>query len=62
MCQTDAQTDGQTDEIAIASTALAMRALRCAVKTEMLRRNGLVIKSVESVLRPEGIVDGGKDL
>ena len=28
---TDRQTDGQTDEIAIASTALAMRALRCAV-------------------------------
>ena len=24
------------------------------IKTEMLRRNGPVIKSVESVLRPEG--------
>ena len=29
---TDRQTDGQTDGIAVASTALAMRALRCAVK------------------------------
>jgi len=47
-------TDGQTDRIAIASTALAMRALRRAVKTEILRRKGPVIKSVESVLRPEG--------
>jgi len=31
--QTDVRTDGQTDGIAIASTALAMRALRRAVKT-----------------------------
>ena len=31
--RTDGQTDRQTDGIAIASTALAMRALRCAVKT-----------------------------
>jgi len=30
--QTDGQTDGQMDGIAVASTALAMRALRCAVK------------------------------
>jgi len=30
---TDRRTDGQTDGIAIASTALAMRALRRAVKT-----------------------------
>jgi len=30
---TDRQTDGQTDGIAVASTALAMRALRRAVKT-----------------------------
>jgi len=29
----DVQTDGQTDGIAVASTALAMRALRRAVKT-----------------------------
>jgi len=29
---TDGQTDGQTDEIVVASTALAMRALRRAVK------------------------------
>jgi len=29
----DRQTDGRTDGIAIASTALAMRALQCAVKT-----------------------------
>jgi len=28
----DGQTDGQTDEIAVASTALAMQALRRAVK------------------------------
>jgi len=50
----DRQTDGQTDGIAVASTALAMRALRRAVKIEMLRRNGPVVKSVESVLRLEG--------
>ena len=31
--QTDRQTDGQADGIAVASTALAMRALRRAVKT-----------------------------
>ena len=31
--QTDVRTDGQTDGIAVASTALAMRALRRAVKT-----------------------------
>ena len=31
-----------------------MRTLRRAVKTEMLRRNGPVVKSVESVLRLEG--------
>ena len=31
-----------------------MRALRRAVKTEMLRRNGPIVKSVESVLRLEG--------
>ena len=30
---TDVRTDGQTDGIAVASTALAMRALRRAVKT-----------------------------
>jgi len=30
---TDRQTDGQTDGIAVASTALAMRALRRAVKS-----------------------------
>ena len=30
----DGQTDGRTDEIAIANTVLAMRALRRAVKTE----------------------------
>ena len=29
----DRQTDGRTDGIAVASTALAMRALRRAVKT-----------------------------
>ena len=34
--QTDRETDGQTDGIAIASTVLAMRALRCAVKKEEL--------------------------
>jgi len=32
--QTDGQTDGRTDGIAIANTALAMRALHHAVKTE----------------------------
>ena len=30
---TDRQTDGQTDGFAVANTALAMRALRRAVKT-----------------------------
>jgi len=42
--------DGQTDGIAVA-TGLAKRH---AVKTEMLRRNGPVVKSVESVVRLEG--------
>jgi len=32
---TDRQTDGRTDGIAIANTALAMRALRRAVKTNI---------------------------
>jgi len=31
--QTDVLTDGRTDEIAVANTALAMRALRRAVKS-----------------------------
>ena len=31
--QTDRRTDGRTDGIAVASTVLAKRALRCAVKT-----------------------------
>jgi len=34
--QTNRQTDGQTDGTAIASTALAMRALRHAVKTKVM--------------------------
>jgi len=51
--QTDRRTDGQTDGIAVASTALALRALRRAVKTEMLRRNGPIVKFVESVLSLE---------
>jgi len=51
-------TDGQTDRhrIAIASTPLAMPALRRAVKKRrcsVLRRNGPVLKSMESVLRLE---------
>ena len=33
---TDRQTDGQTDGIAVDRTALAMRALRRAVKTDYL--------------------------
>jgi len=33
---TDGRTDGRTDGIAVASTALAMRALRRAVKMEVL--------------------------
>ena len=32
---TDGRTDGQTDGIAVANTALAMRALRRAVKTKL---------------------------
>ena len=36
---TDRRTDGQTDGIAVASTALAMRALRRAVKNEL---NGIL--------------------
>jgi len=59
--QTDGQTVGRTDGIAVANTALAMRALRRAVKTEMLRRNGSVVKSVQSVLRLERSL-WGKDL
>ena len=34
---TDGRTDGQTDGIAVASTALAMRALRRAVKSNALQ-------------------------
>jgi len=37
--QTDRRTDGPTDGIAVASTTLAMRALRCAVKTVEHRRS-----------------------
>ena len=36
---TDGRTDGQIDGIAVASTALAMRALRRAVKTENTDNN-----------------------
>jgi len=35
--RTDRQTDGQTDGTAVASTALAMRALRRAVKNQAAR-------------------------
>ena len=38
---TDGQTDGQTDGIAIASAALAMRALRRDVKTEGIKLLGV---------------------
>ena len=38
---TDRRTDRQTDGIAIASTALAMRALRCAVKTSKKFTKGI---------------------
>jgi len=39
------QTDGAENR--------TFRSSLCAVKTKMLRRNGPVVKSVESVLRPE---------
>ena len=39
---TDRRTDGQTDGIAVASTALAMRALRSAVKRSYRRRTWTV--------------------
>ena len=39
--QTDGRTDGQTDGIAIANTALAMRALRRAVKTTNKNYDGI---------------------
>jgi len=38
---TDKQTGGQTDGIAVASTALAMRALRRAAKTDICLENCL---------------------
>jgi len=49
--QTDGQTDRQTDGIAVASTALAMRALRRAVKTvrPMLSNRCLACLSVTLV-------------
>ena len=49
---TDRRTDGQTDGIAIASTALAMRALRRAVKITGLHYsvNLLVLLAVEKVI------------
>jgi len=37
--RTDTQMDGQTDGIAVASTALAKRALRHAVKMYLLNKN-----------------------
>ena len=40
---TDGRTDGQTDGIAIASTALAMRALRRAVKTQTFDPNPTIV-------------------
>jgi len=40
-------TDGQTDGIAVASTALAMRALRRAVKTTLIIVDSCVRKSAE---------------
>ena len=36
--RTDGQTDGQTDGIVVASTALAVRALRVAVKMQRSER------------------------
>ena len=47
--RTDRRTDGRTDGIAVASTALAMRALRRAVKTSLdfneARDDGVAVAS-----------------
>jgi len=53
---TDRRTDGQTDRIAIASTALAMRALRRAVKSRMCAdkkssRRYVLVSSEEQVTK-----------
>jgi len=68
---TDGQTDGQTVEIAVASTALAMRALRRAVKMEyiaqeLLRNHSTTLKlpisffkrsqSIQMSISPNGVV------
>ena len=55
-------TDGQTDGIAIASTALAMRALRRAVKTQEIIHNRPKCDSpgtVASLLSPQNRREGG---
>ena len=46
---TDGRTDRQTDGIAIASTALAMRALRRAVKTTDCTRSARIVVYTPSV-------------
>jgi len=46
---TDGQADGQTDAIAIASTALAMRALRRAVKSRFYTLLGVKFGVEESI-------------
>jgi len=50
---TDGRTDRQTDGIAVASTTLAMRALRRAVKTETTNSRILehCVKVVEDILK-----------
>jgi len=55
---TDGQTDRRTDGSAVASTALAMRALRRAVKTKA--RFGRLIAPTTSGLETEWASSGGK--
>jgi len=46
---TERRTDGQTDGISVASTVLAMRALRRAVKTEPT--HDLLLRGVSKIIR-----------
>ena len=47
--QTDGRTDRQRDGIVVASTALAMRALRRAVKSHRQRQNRTLCSSLRAV-------------
>ena len=49
-CVTDRQTDGQTDGIAVASTALTMPALRRAVKISQNRARDMPVQCTVAII------------